>query len=55
MAFRDRVLVEGATCKAVVLILKGGGQLPQHRSCGGGVEVGNGGFKFLLHPLHHLP
>ena len=32
-----------------------GRQLPRHRSCGGGVEDGNGDFNFPLHHLHHLP
>ena len=27
----------------------------RHRSCGGGVEGGGGGTKFLLHHLNHLP
>ena len=38
MAFQDGVLAEEATWRAVVLIPKGGGLLPRHRSRVGGVE-----------------
>ena len=31
-----------------------GRQIQWHRSCGGGVEGGNGDFKLPLHRLHHL-
>ena len=46
----------------VLLLLSCGGLTPErgrrlqrHRSCGGGVEGGNGNFKFLLCRLHRLP
>ena len=32
-----------------------GRRLPWHRSCGGGVEGGNGCFKLTLQRLHKLP
>ena len=52
--FRDRVLAEEATWQAVVLIFKGMGLLPWHKSCGGGMEGGGGDSKSPIHYLHHL-